>query len=242
MEITDQAPDAQPGDRVIRAAGALYLLLVVTGIFNLLAPQILVVPRDPTATAQKILASETLFRLAVLSGLIATIVFVFLARTLYRLLNRVNRWQASLMVILVLLSVPVSFLSALNQIAAPTLMHGGPALAALEPGQLNTLAMFFLGLSIDTNRLNSIFFGLWLFPFGLLVIKSGFIPQFLGYLLIIAGASYLAGTLAFLLSPTFARVISGVLAVGYAGELGVVVWLVVKAAKVQFGGATRSSR
>jgi hypothetical protein len=103
--------------------------------------------------------------------------------------------------------------------------------------QVNSLAMFFLGLSGDTDALNSIFFGLWLFPFGLLVIKSGFIPRILGYLLIIAGCSYLVGSLTFLVSPPFGPVVSGIVTVGYLAELPVVGWLVFKAAQVKFGGA-----
>src|SRR5262249_32601087 len=79
------------------------------------------------------------------------------------------------------------------------------------------------------------FFGLWLFPFGLLVIRSGFIPRILGYLLIIAGSSYVLGSLNFVLSPPFGNVVSIVVGVGYLGELGVVVWLLVTAVRVQFG-------
>ena len=236
MQTTDKTLRTQAADRVVRAAGALYLLLVVTSIFGFVTPQTLIVAKDATATAHNILASETLFRLAIVSGLIATVAFVFLARELYRLLRDVNERQASLMVILVFISIPISFLGTLNEIAALRLIHGGPALSGLGTSQVNALAMFFLSLSSDTSALNSIFFGLWLFPFGLLVIKSGFIPRILGYLLIIAGASYLVGSLTFLLSPPFANVVSTIATVGYLGELGVVGWLVVKAARVQSAG------
>src|SRR5262249_38658506 len=149
----------------------------------------------------------------------ATIIFVFLARELYRLLRGVNETWALLMVVLVLFSVPISFVGLLVEIAALTLIHGGPALAGLGTDQLSALAMFFLGLSSDTSSLNAIFFGLWLFPFGLLVIRSGFIPRILGYLLIIAGSSYVVEGLNFVLSPPFANVVSTVVSVNYLGEL-----------------------
>src|SRR5205823_8951685 len=86
----DKTLRTQPADRVVRAAGALYLLLVVTSIFGFVTPQTLIVAKDAAATAHNILASEALFRLAIVSGLIATIAFVFLARELYRLLRDVN--------------------------------------------------------------------------------------------------------------------------------------------------------
>jgi len=235
VQTADKTLRTQPADRVVRAAGALYLLFVVTSVPFIFAPQTLIVAGDATATAHRILASETLFRIAIASGLIATIIFVFLARELYRLLSSVNETWALLMVVLVLLSVPISFVGILDEIAALTLIHGGPALSGLETNQRSALAMFFLGLSSDNFSLNSIFFGLWLFPFGLLVIRSGFIPGILGYLLIIAGSSYVVGSLNFVLSPPFANVVSTVVSVGYLGELGAVVWLVVAAARVQFG-------
>lgn len=225
----------QPADRAVRAAGALYLVLVVTGLFGLTASQSLIVTHDASATVHNIRSSETLFRLALVSSLTASIAFVFLARELYRLLSGVNRTQAGLMVVLVLLSIPISFLSWLNQIAALRLIDG-PALSGMGTNQMNGLASFFLDLSSDTSALNSIFFGLWLLPFGLLVIKSGFIPRILGYLLFIAGGAYLVGSLDFLLSAPLGPVVSGVVTVGYLGELGVVAWLVFKAAQVQFGG------
>ena len=240
MPPTETVIKASVLDRAVRAAGGFYLLLVVTSIFGFITPQALIVSGDPAATATRILASETLFRLSIVSSLIATIAFVFLARELYRLLSGVDRRQATLMVVLVLLSIPISFVSSLGEIAALRLLHG-PALAGLGPDEAKGLALFFLGLSSDTSALNSIFFGLWLLPFGVLVIKSGFIPRMLGYLLIVAGCSYLVGSLNFLLSAPFRPVVSSIVTVGYLGELAVVGWLVFKAAQVQFGGAKSSA-
>jgi hypothetical protein len=163
MPATEQASNIQPADRAVRAAGAPYLLLVVTSIFGLIASQSLIVPHDASATVHNIRSSETLFRLALVCSLIATIAFVFLARELDRLLSSVTRSQASLMVVLVLLSIPISFLSWLNQIAALRLIDG-PALSGMGTSQMDGLASFFLALSSDTSALNSIFFGLWLLP------------------------------------------------------------------------------
>lgn len=233
MPATERRSKLQPAERTVRAAGVLYLLLVATSIFGLIASQSPIVAHDAEATARNLRSSETVFRLALVSSLVASIAFVFLARELYRLLEPVNRAQAGLMVVLVLLSVPVSFVGWLFEIAAPRLVDG-PALSGLGASQMHGLVAFFLGLSSDTGALNAVFFGLWLLPFGLLVIDSGFIPRALGYLLIIAGAAYLLGSLNFLLAPPFAPVVSGLATIGYLGELGVVGWLVFKTAQVQF--------
>src|SRR5689334_13617064 len=114
MRAAEKRPSIQPADAAVRAAGVLYLLLVVTSIFGLIASQRLIVPHDAAATAHNIRSSETLFRLALVSSLTASIAFVFLARELYRLVEQVNKEQATLMVILVLVSVPISFVSWLN--------------------------------------------------------------------------------------------------------------------------------
>jgi ABC-type multidrug transport system fused ATPase/permease subunit len=213
----DSSSRTQFDARAVRDAGGLYLLLVVTSIFGFFTPQ-----------------TQGLFRLAIVSGLIASIAELFLAWALYRLLSGVDKSQASLMVILALLSIPIGFLAAIDQVATLTLIHRGAALAGFGTTQLNALATFFMSLSSDTSSVNSIFFGLWLLPLALLVLKSGFIPRFLGYLLIIAGAAGVVGAINFILAPPFAGVVSAITGAGYLGELGVVVWLVIKAIQVQF--------
>lgn len=236
MQAAEKASRTQPVERDVRAAAILYVALSLTSIFAFFTPQSFIVPHDAAATAHNILASEALFRLSIVSGLISTILFVFLGRALYRLLTHVDKTQASLMVVLVLLSVPISFVSWLNEVAALRLIDG-PALPGLATSQMDGLATLFLDLSSDTSALNAIFFGLWVLPLAVLVRKSGFIPGIFGYLLIIAGCSYLVGTLNFLLVPPFRHLVSSVATVGYAGELGVIGWLAVKAVQQQLRGA-----
>lgn len=94
---------------------------------------------------------------------------------LYRLLSGVNKRQASLMVGLVLVSVAITFVNVLDNIAALTLFRGGDFLAVFDKHQLDALAMLFLRLHGEGHVVNEIFWGLWLFPFGVLVMRSGFL-------------------------------------------------------------------
>ncbi len=87
--------------------------------------------------------------------------------------------QASLMVIIVIASVPVACLNMLNQFTSILLLSGAEYLSAFEPAQLNALAMVFLDMQKYGIFIAQIFWGLWLFPLGLLVFKSGFIPKVL---------------------------------------------------------------
>lgn len=218
-----------------RFAGLLYLLACLPAPFALLyVPGKLIVPGDATATANHVRASETLLRLGMAGELINAIAFIFVVLALYRLLKGVNERHALLMVILFVISVPISFLNVLNDIAPLILVSGANFLSVFEPGQLNALILLFLRLHSHGLLLAQIFWGLWLFPFGILVIRSGFIPRFLGMLLIIACCGYLIDSFTFLLLPQYGHLVSSVATIPEAiGELSIVLWLLVWGAKDQ---------
>jgi len=114
-----------PTDKAARVAGAVYLSMVVTAPFSLIyIPSTLIVRGNATATANNILAHETLFRLGIVADLITSIIFICVVLALYRLLSGVNKTLASLMVALVLVSTAVGFMNVLNNIAALTLFRG----------------------------------------------------------------------------------------------------------------------
>jgi hypothetical protein len=83
--------DFVPTVKAARIAGALYLLLVVSSLLSFAYLGSLIVSGDATGTANNILASETLVRISILLGLAASVVFIFLARALYRLLVGVDK-------------------------------------------------------------------------------------------------------------------------------------------------------
>src|SRR6202790_5011001 len=122
-----------PTKKAAHIAGAVYLLLVLSAPFSLLyVPGKLIVTGNATATANNILAHETMFRLGIVGELFGSVIFVLLGLALYRLLNGVNRMWALTMLALVLVSVAVGFLNVLNNVAALNLFRGGEFLAAFE--------------------------------------------------------------------------------------------------------------
>jgi hypothetical protein len=217
-----------------RIAGLLYLLASIIGFFCLAyVPGKLIVSGDATATANHIRASETLLRFGIASELIAFIIFIFVVLALYRLFKAVNGKHALAMAILLLVSIPISLLNVLNEIAALILVSGADFLSAFEKGQLDALAYLFLRLHGQGFVVAEIFWGLWLFPFGVLVIRSRFIPRFLGVLLFIAGFGYLASSFTSLLLPQYARFVDQFAMVLTAGELPIIFWLLIWGAKNQ---------
>lgn len=220
--------------RQARFAGWLYLALAVTGVFNLIyVPSTLFVFGDATATAANITSSELLFRMGILSGLVSNVLFVFLVLALYRLLKEINRRQAILMMALVVISVATSFANTFNQIAALIALSGADFLSPFDKPQLDAMAYLFLRLQSHGLQIIQIFWGLWLFPFGLLIYKSRFIPKILGVLLIIAGCGYVLSSFMFLILPQYRDAVSPIITVLEAGELPIIFWLLIVGAKDQ---------
>jgi hypothetical protein len=216
-----------------RVAGLLYVLACITAPFSLIyVPRTLLVPGDATATANHVRAAETLLRMGIASELIVSIFLIFAVLALYRLFKGVNEKHALAMLTLLLVSVPISLLNVLNEIAALILVSGADFLSVFDKRQLDALVLLFLRLHGQGLFVAAIFWGLWLFPFGILVIRSGFIPRVLGVFLILAGFPYLVSAFTTLVLPQYAH-LSRFLTVFEAGELPMLLWLLIWGAKVQ---------
>jgi hypothetical protein len=220
--------------KAARVAGLLYLLACIPAPFSLIyVPRTLIVPGNATATASKILASESMFRIGIAGELINGIGFVFAVLALYRLLKGVSKQQASLMVTLYMISVPISFLNVLNEVGALILLRGADFLSVFTRPQLDALAMVFLRLHSHGVVVVAIFWGLWLFPFGVLVYRSGFLPRILGVLLVINGFAYVIPSFTALLLPQYRDVVSRIALPFLLGEAAIVLWFLIRGARDQ---------
>lgn len=169
-------------NRDARAAGGLYLVAILVGFVTLrYLPDMLVKSGDALGTAHNLAEHEFLLRLAVVGDFVAGVVWLFVVLALYRLLKGVDRTQASLMVILgAFMQVPLYFVNAANYVAALLLVSDPTFLTALSSAERAALAMLFLKLHYYELLASLLFGGLWLFPFGALVLKSRFLPRLLG--------------------------------------------------------------
>ncbi len=211
--------------KTARIAGFFYLILAICGGFAEFASrQGLIVPGDAAATVSNIRASEALFRTGILSELLGQTVFILLVLTLYRLLKRVNRNQAVLMVVLVVVAVTITCLNMLNQYAVLPLLSGADYLSVFEASQIQALVLYLLNLHKAGYLIAQVFFGLWLLPLGYLVYKSGFMPKIVGILLVVAGFGYLIDVVTFFLFPGFEVVLSEFT---FVGELVMMLWLLI---------------
>lgn len=217
-----------------RRAGILYLLLALTGIVSLMYfSSAFVVPGDAAATAARITAGELTYRLVVFTGLVSNILFLLVGLSLYDLLGDVDRRQARLMLALVAVGAAVGILNLLNQLAPLVLLSGADFLSAIPEAQRDALAYGSLRLFAGGHYLAMAFWALWLLPFGLLVIESGYFPKILGVLLIVGCVAYLLLAFTGIVLPEHYQGLSLVALPFYAaGELAMIVYLLVKGARV----------
>ncbi len=221
----------EPSPRLrARVAGLLYLIGSVAGVFGILYGPSLIVPGDAAATARNILASESLFRLSIVSALVDQMVFILVVLALYQVLKPVNQNMAVLMVIFLLLSIPIATLNELNNVAVLFLLSGADSLKAFTADQLHALVPFFLDLHALGLNIAFLVGAPWFFPMGYLVFKSGFLPKILGVLLLMNGFGYLIDSVAALLFPNL-----NVNIVMFTGWVEVVfaLWLVIRGVNVE---------
>jgi hypothetical protein len=224
------SPTKNPG----RFAGLVYIALSLPGVFAMVyVPSKLIVHGNAAATASNISASEPLFRLGIAAQLISQAGFIFVVVALYDLLKGVNRRHASLMVSLVVVSIPIAFLNEVNSVAALLLVRGADFLSIFDKLQRDALAMLFLNLHFHGLVVDEMFFGLWLLPLALLVYRSQFLPRFLGVWLAIDGLAWVILSLTAVLSPQYYDKVFTYAQPASSGEVAFMLWLFIKGAKPQ---------
>jgi hypothetical protein len=216
-----------------RRAGLLYLVFSIAAVFGEFFVPSLIVSGDATATARNIGAAEFTYRFGILTGLVTNILFLLVVLSLYDLLKDVAVKPARLMVALVAVGVTVSLANLIVRFAPLVLLSGAGYLSAFTKPQLDALAIGCLRLHANGVTFTTVFWGLWLFPFGVLVVKSGFLPRILGFLLMVAGFAYVATSITTLILPAYRQVVSQVMMPLYFGELPIVFWLLIKGANVR---------
>ncbi len=212
-----------------RVAGILYLALVPLSFFGMMVASGIVVPGNTAATVSHILAAELQFRLGIVTTLLIQIVNIFVVLALYRLLKPVNREMAFLMVIFLLLGAPIAMLNELNQFAVLAIVRNSASLTGFTAEQLQALVSLLVNLHQQGINIASIFWGLWLFPMGYLVFKSGFLPKILGILLVIGGIGYLVQSFAAFLLPSFTVNLA---LFTFWGEVLFPLWLLIKGVNI----------
>jgi hypothetical protein len=217
--------------RTARIAGLWYLCFSLGPFYLLYVPSQTVVHDDAAATAARVLSHQTLFRWGMLSETLGAVIFIGLSLALYRLFEDVNRHRARQLVALVLVSSALVMVAVVFNAAALYAFRGGNALAAFDSHTREAVGMVLIQMHTQANGINQMFWGLWLLPFGALVLSSRFLPRWIGYWLLLDGVAWMVVSAAWFLAPDYVDALFRYFQPVFLAELAAMLWLLILGAK-----------
>ncbi|MTI30115.1 DUF4386 domain-containing protein [Xanthovirga aplysinae] len=227
LKNDDLIQSAQKNGRI---SAVLYLILIPLGFFGVAyVPSLLEVPGEMATTISNIVESEFLFRLGMVSVFLMNIVSILLVLYLYKLFKPINKTTAIFMVAFLLIGACISMLNEVNNFAA-LFLSGSNSGSVFNREQAQQLVGLFLDMQEFGSYIATIFWGLWLFPLGKLIIKSNAIPKLLGILLIIAGIGYLIDCFILFFLPELEFKIT---TFTFIGEVLFPLWLLIKGINIE---------
>ncbi len=219
--------------RTARIAGVWYLGFSLGPFYLLYVPSQTVVPNDAAATAARVLSHETLFRWGMLAETLGVVIFIGLSLALYRLFKDVHRHRARQLVALVLVSSALSLVTVLFNAAALLVFRGDTAFAAFDGHTREAIGMLLIRIHGQAIGINQTFWGLWLLPFGSLVVSSHFLPRWLGYWLLLDGIAWVVVGITWFLAPDYSDALFRYFQPVFLAELAAMLWLLIMGAKEQ---------
>jgi hypothetical protein len=214
---------------------SLLIMVVCAGFAYGFVHSRLIVNGDADATMNHLMKSLSLFRAEIFCWLIILILDIIIAWALYIFLKQIDNSLALLgawlrVVYGVILGIAIS-----NLIFVTILLNGDTYLALIQRDQLKVQLMFYLNGFSKIWSFGLILFGFHLLVLAFLVLKSDFIPKFLGILLLIASLSYILVHSLHLFLPQYESttvIIANILSLPMTiGELGLGLWLLFKGGK-----------
>ncbi|MEV4141181.1 DUF4386 domain-containing protein [Dactylosporangium sp. NPDC049742] len=164
--------------RTARVTGLLYLgLAVAGGLGFLLVRSRLFVDGDPAATLANVTAHGSLARAGVALELLTVLTQALAALWFYRLFRTADSFAAGAIAVFGTVNAVVILVSAALLSTTLSVRDG----AQVQLLYLVSGALWSAG---------GIFFGLWLIPMGWCVLRSGWMPRALGWVLVAGGAGY----------------------------------------------------
>jgi hypothetical protein len=213
-----------------RIGGGLYLFIIIAGIYGeIFVRSHLIAEGNATLTAQKIMASEVLFRSGIVGDLMMHLCDIPLTLIVYVLLKPVSKNLSLLAALFSLVQTAILSVNKLTLVAVVLLLEPGNYMREFEPRQISALMSLCLALHGYGFGIGLIFFGVSCLVAGYLLYQSGYFPKILGILQAIAGLCYLVNSLLLLLAPAVAKMMfPAILLPAFIGELSTALWLLVK--------------
>jgi hypothetical protein len=208
-----------------RIIGLVYLLFFLTSMLSVAFLKGLIVKNDSAATANAIVAHEGLFHLGIATGLIETGFYIALSALLYVLFKPVSRSVSLVAAFFGLVGCAIQASGSIFKLFALANLGNGGAVSIFSSDELSGRAVgtLFLKLSDQAGSVALVFFGFYCLLIGCLILRSIFLPRFLGVLMVLAGL----GWLIFLYPPLAERLFAYIAIVGIIAEALLMLWLLV---------------
>ncbi len=208
-----------------KLAGVFYLITIVAGLFAQgFVADSMIDFGNATKTASNILANESLFRIGYTVYLIEMTAQILTTVLFYYLLKPVSRSGALAATVL---GISASIFKTFARVLFFTplwVLHHGSSLTGYSPDQINSLALTLLRINDEGAALAVAFFGPSTFLTGWLIMKSTFLPKWIGILSVVGGILWTSfywpslGRSLFMISAVFALI----------GVIATIGWLVIK--------------
>jgi len=219
--------------RTARIAGLWYLGFTLGPFYLLYVPSQTVVRNDAAATAALVLGHETLYRWGMLAESLGAVIFLGLSLALYRLFEDVDHHRARQLVALVLVSSALSLVTLVFNASALLVFRGGGAFTAFDSHTREAVGMLLIRMHVQANSINQTLWGFWLLPFGWLVVRSRFLPRWLGYWLLLDGIAWVIVGMTWFLAPDYTDALFRYFQPVFLAELVAMLWLLIVGAKEQ---------
>jgi Domain of unknown function (DUF4386) len=219
-----------------RIAGVLYLAYIATTTLATYLRSTLITG-NAASTVHNLQANPNVLRFAFVTDLASAVLFFLAAWVLYSLLRQVNQNLALLFLLLNLAGVIVQAANTLNLLAALQVLNDPNYVSSFSTVQLQAIVMNDINLYNNGFMIAQIFFGTWVLPLGYLVYKSGFLPRFLGVLLMVDALAILFWFSQFFLLPSYSVLSYPALAVSFIAEFGLALWLIFVSVKIRISGS-----
>ncbi|SNT64078.1 protein of unknown function [Asanoa hainanensis] len=212
--------------RTARLAGLCYLGNAITGMLGLLLVRPRLFADDPQTTLANLVAHESLARAGVALELGMVVTQTLAAVWFYRLFRSVSSFAASGIAAFGLVSATVGLVSA-AVLATAVGVSGDP----VGDGAANVQLLHLVSESLW--GVGAVFFGLWLLPMGWCVLRSGWMPRILGWVLVTGGVGYVLSAFVRYLAPDAPAVAEALTYPAAVGELWMVGYLLVRGVRQQ---------
>lgn len=194
-----------PVQTYARTAAALLLLSILAGGFGeFYVPNKIIVWSDVTATVNNFIVYDSLFRLGFASYLVEAVCDVSLSLIFYVLLRPVRKNLALLAAFFGLVSTATFAVAEIFYFAASYIAGDADYLKTFSPDQVNALALLSLKVSGYCAGLFIVFYGVASILRGYLIVRSGYLPKFLGALLVLGGLGFVTKSFTLVLAPAYA--------------------------------------